>query len=150
GATTRGNNRDRARIMSLLTPPPAAAMMEGQHLGHVLAPFLPREAGMKPITWTLSAAVLLGLLGPAAAAEPERLALARRALAILETNCHGCHGKDGTNEGGFNYVLDAARLVARKKVVPGDAGRSKLYKRLTSPDNPMPPEDEKVRPGKED
>jgi tetratricopeptide (TPR) repeat protein len=98
---------------------------------------------------TLAASLLAGLLASVAAAgEPERLALARQALGILEANCYGCHGKDGTNEGGFNFVLDAARLVARKKVVPGDAGRSKLYRRLVSADNPMPPEDEKVRPGK--
>jgi tetratricopeptide (TPR) repeat protein len=100
---------------------------------------------------TLTATLLAGLLGSVAAAgEPDRLALARQALRILETNCYHCHGKDGTNEGGFNYVLDAARLVARKKVVPGDAARSKLYRRLVSADNPMPPEDEKVRPGKDE
>jgi tetratricopeptide (TPR) repeat protein len=98
---------------------------------------------------TLTCGVLL-LVVPAAVAEPDRLPLAQRARVILETNCHRCHGQGGTNEGGFNFVLDAAQLTSRKKVVPGDAGRSKLYRRLVSKDDPMPPEDEKVRPSKDD
>src|SRR5262249_45056907 len=60
--------------------------------------------------------------------------------------CHRCHGHDGANEGGFNFVLDRQRLVNRKKIVPGDAANSKLYRRLVSNDDPMPPPDEKPRP----
>jgi tetratricopeptide (TPR) repeat protein/mono/diheme cytochrome c family protein len=109
-----------------------------------------REAGMRISTWTF-VALAAGMIASAAAAdEPDRLALARQALDVLKANCHRCHGQDGTNEGGFNYVLDAGKLAARKKVVPGDAARSKLYRRLVSADDPMPPEDEKVRPGKDD
>jgi tetratricopeptide (TPR) repeat protein len=106
---------------------------------------------MRIRTRTFATALLVGLLGSAAAAaEPDRLALARQAVAVLETHCHRCHGKGGANEGGFNYVLDTARLVERKKVVPGKADRSKLYRRLVSADDPMPPEDEKVRPTRDD
>jgi tetratricopeptide (TPR) repeat protein len=90
-------------------------------------------------TWTMPAA--------ARAVEPEATSLAARAREVLATHCYRCHGKDGANEGGFNYVLDRSRLVQRKKIVPGAPDRSKLYRRLTSPDDPMPPEDEKSRPG---
>jgi tetratricopeptide (TPR) repeat protein/mono/diheme cytochrome c family protein len=106
---------------------------------------------MRTSTYLLAAALAAGTIASAAAAdEPDRVALARQALDVLKANCHRCHGQDGANEGGFNYVLDAAKLVARKKVVPGDAAKSKLYRRLVSADDPMPPEDEKVRPGKDD
>jgi tetratricopeptide (TPR) repeat protein len=43
-------------------------------------------------------------------------------------------------------VLDRERLISRKKLVPGDAGKSRLFRRLTSADDPMPPEGEKPRP----
>lgn len=65
---------------------------------------------------------------------------------IFATHCHRCHGRDGANEGGFNFVLDRDRLVASRKVVPGDPAKSKLLARMTSADDPMPPEEEKVRP----
>lgn len=97
------------------------------------------------------ACLLVWALGSAAAAAPpDAAALAQKARAVLEANCHRCHGHDGTNEGGFNFVLDRQRLVARKKVVPGDPARSRLYQRLVSGDDPMPPADEKPRPGKDD
>jgi hypothetical protein len=75
--------------------------------------------------------------------------LAQQAHAVLKAHCYRCHGQDGSVEGGMNFVLDVKTLTARKKVVPGDAGKSKLYKRMVSDDSPMPPEDEKVRPSKE-
>src|SRR4029079_19547437 len=45
---------------------------------------------------------------------------------------------------GLNYVADLGKLVARKKVVPGDPGASRLFKRLD--DGTMPPPEEKPRP----
>ena len=54
------------------------------------------------------------------------------------------------NEGGFNFVLDRQQLVKRKKIVPGMPLSSRLLKRVVSSDSPMPPEDEKKRPGPED
>ncbi len=77
-------------------------------------------------------------------------ALATRARDILKTYCHRCHGLDGANEGGFNYVIDLGRLVERRKVVPAQPGKSKLLKRIASADDPMPPPEEKLRPGKEE
>jgi hypothetical protein len=88
--------------------------------------------------------------GPAgtAVAEPaspaEGGALARQAHDILATYCYRCHGKDGTAEGGLNYVLSRDKLVARKKLVPGSAQQSKLYRRVSRGE--MPPEGEEPRP----
>src|SRR5438132_10118042 len=82
--------------------------------------------------------------GPAA--ELEQAVLAKKSHEILKANCYRCHGQNGANEGGFNYVLDRQQLVTRKKVVPGQPAKSKLFRRLTSEDNPMPPEEEKPRP----
>jgi hypothetical protein len=76
--------------------------------------------------------------------------LAQKVHAVLKANCHRCHGNDGANEGGLNYVLDRRRLVSRKKIVPGDSAKSKLYQRLLSADDPMPPADEKPRPSKDE
>jgi tetratricopeptide (TPR) repeat protein len=46
----------------------------------------------------------------------------------------------------MNYVLDVKTLVGRKKIVPGDPDRSRLIQRVKSADDPMPPEEQKVRP----
>ena len=64
--------------------------------------------------------------GPVQAADAN---LAVKATAILNVNCHRCHGQDGTSEGGINYMLDTAKLIARKKVIPGQAEQSPLFKR---------------------
>jgi tetratricopeptide (TPR) repeat protein len=96
-------------------------------------------------TLTLCAALLA-----VPAAEPDRADLARKAHAVFKAHCYRCHGQDGAVEGGLNYVLDFKTLRARKKVVPGSPVKSKLYRRLTSADNPMPPEEEKIRPSKDD
>ncbi|HEY5311821.1 MAG TPA: c-type cytochrome domain-containing protein, partial [Pirellulales bacterium] len=81
---------------------------------------------------------------------PDHEGLASKALAILKTHCYRCHGLDGTNEGGLNYILDRAKLVSRRKVLPGDPAKSRLFKRLLDADDPMPPPGEKIRPGKAD
>jgi serine/threonine-protein kinase len=93
----------------------------------------------------LAVPVPTGRLG---AAEPDELAA--KVKTILETNCHRCHGKDGSGEGGFDYVLNMKTLVERRKVVPGEPKRSPLFWRVTSAIDPMPPEDEKPRPSKDD
>ena len=77
-------------------------------------------------------------------------ATAGKVRDILKNHCHRCHGQDGANEGGFNYVTDLRRLVERKKVLPGEPGKSRLIKRILNPDDPMPPAEEKVRPSPEE
>jgi mono/diheme cytochrome c family protein len=74
------------------------------------------------------------------AADDASTTLARKALDTLKTHCYRCHGDGGAAEGGFNYVLDRDKLVARKKVVPGDAEHSKLYRRVSKGE--MPPADD--------
>jgi tetratricopeptide (TPR) repeat protein/mono/diheme cytochrome c family protein len=98
------------------------------------------------VTRFLSGLVGASLLSGSAAADTTPAELAVKARAILQTHCHRCHGQNGTNEGGFNFVLDRARLVSRKKIAPGDPAKSRLFGRMTSSDDPMPPEGEKPRP----
>ncbi len=75
--------------------------------------------------------------------------VAQKAHEILEKNCYRCHGKDGSVEGGFNYVLDHSQLVTRRRMlVPSKPDESKLWRRIKSGE--MPPEDEKPRPSDED
>ena len=64
--------------------------------------------------------------------------MAAKSIKILGTYCHTCHGKDGRSEGGFNTVLDVKKLVASKRVVKGDPGKSKILKRILGEE--MPPE----------
>jgi tetratricopeptide (TPR) repeat protein len=84
------------------------------------------------------------------AEEADKATLARKAQDVLRTHCYRCHGQNGVAEGGLNYVTDLGKMVTRDKVVPGDARRSRIYKRLVSTDNPMPPDDEKARPSTAD
>jgi hypothetical protein len=62
-------------------------------------------------------------------------------LAIRQTYCAGCHGPDaGAGQGGFDFVLDDARLLASPTtsptypsfVVPGDPYHSYLYVSVAS------------------
>lgn len=55
------------------------------------------------------AATLLSSSARAADAE-----LAAKAQAILKANCSRYHGLEAPAKGGFNYVLDRDKLVARK------------------------------------
>ncbi len=93
----------------------------------------------------LAAALLAALVVPATAQEPQ---LAEKARAVLKAHCYRCHGQEGAVEGGLNYVADLGKLVARKKVVPGNPDDSRLMKRIT--DGTMPPPDEQPRPSEAD
>ena len=59
------------------------------------------------------------------------------ALELLETHCYGCHGQNGTNEGGLDYILDIERLIQAGRIVPGKASESRLFQRIE--DEEMPP-----------
>src|SRR5262249_4733294 len=60
-----------------------------------------------------------------------------RAEAVLRTHCGTCHGPGGTGKGGFDYLLDRDRLVARNQVVPGKPDDSPLLQRIEQDE--MPP-----------
>jgi WD40 repeat protein len=93
-------------------------------------------------------ALLSGAVGSLQAAAPPVPAsppdLAPRARAILEKACYRCHGQDGAVEGGLNFILDRDKLVARRKIVPGQPDKSPLFLRLSK--DRMPPAGEKPRP----
>jgi hypothetical protein len=82
------------------------------------------------------------------AAGTEPADLAEKARASLRANCHRCHGREGAVEGGMNYVLDRDKLIARKKVFPGQAEQSRLFKRMAAGE--MPPPGEQPRPSPAD
>ncbi len=85
------------------------------------------------------------LTGPAArAADP---AATEQAWAILKARCAGCHSPDGKAKGGFDYVLDRQRLVARQQLVPGQPGDSPLWQRIQQGEMPPPGKQKPVPPG---
>jgi hypothetical protein len=91
----------------------------------------------------------LCLLCPAAAGQEKQAApSAEQVKAFLQAHCHRCHGQDGAAEGGFNYILELNKLVARKKVEPGDADASPLFKRVAT--GKMPPPEVVKRPSKDE
>jgi WD40 repeat protein/mono/diheme cytochrome c family protein len=93
-------------------------------------------------------ALALTLTALARAAPARADEVADKALAVLRTHCGACHGPGGTAKGGFGYVLDRDRLVARNQVVPGNAADSALYQRAR--DGEMPPPGKRPRPGPDD
>jgi WD40 repeat protein/mono/diheme cytochrome c family protein len=74
--------------------------------------------------------------------------LARRAQAVLRKSCYRCHGEDGAVEGGMNYLLDRDKLVARRKIIPGAAEKSPLYRPLVK--GSMPPAGQSPRPSRDE
>jgi mono/diheme cytochrome c family protein len=63
--------------------------------------------------------------------------VALKAKEVLERNCYECHGKGGSDEGGFNFVLDRDGLVDSGYFVPGDTEDSYALTRMI--DKEMPP-----------
>jgi mono/diheme cytochrome c family protein len=98
--------------------------------------------------WYLLALFGLLAIGERLLADSKPAELAHKAQAILKANCHRCHGRDGAVEGGMNYILDRDKLIARKKVLPGKAEQSPLFKRIAAAK--MPPPGEQPRPSSAD
>ena len=60
-------------------------------------------------------------------------------LAIFKAECFSCHGDGGINQGAVGSILDLSALVEKKLVIKKDLKASRLYQRMTSVANPMPP-----------
>ena len=84
---------------------------------------------MSAKTFPLAVGLLVAVAFPASASDPEKQVLAAKAQRVLKTHCYRCHGQEGSIEGSMNYVTDLAKLVARKKVVPGEPAGSRLFVR---------------------
>src|SRR5262249_2728114 len=102
----------------------------------------------RPVRWSLALLFLAFPLLSAKAGEEDKTLLAQKAHSILKANCYRWHGENGAVEGGMNYILDLPRLVARKKVIAGNADASPLFKKIAT--GKMPPPDEKPRPSPAD
>ncbi len=100
----------------------------------------------QPALGRLSALILSFIVAelPVRAAEESSGNLSQKALAVLNTHCHRCHGQAGAIEGGMNYILDREKLLLRKKIIPGHADQSPIYKRVAA--GKMPPPGENPRP----
>jgi hypothetical protein len=101
-----------------------------------------------PCRWSVYLLLALGASAGHVRADAKPAELAAKAEAILKANCHRCHGQEGAVEGGLNYILDRDKLVSRKKVSPGHAEQSPLYKRIAA--GKMPPPGEHPRPSTAD
>src|SRR3954451_8702250 len=85
--------------------------------------------------------VLTLLLSPGEAKADTKISeLPAKAKGVLKAYCYHCHGRDGRAEGGFNVVIDLAKLVETKKVIPGKAAESKLLRRVV--EGSMPPKED--------
>jgi WD40 repeat protein len=100
-----------------------------------------------PRCFALAFVALLSCAANSRAAE-DGATLARKAETVLKANCFRCHGKDGSLEGGMNYILDREKLLARKKIIPGKADDSPLIKKMAA--GKMPPAEEQPRPSESD
>src|SRR5687767_10495951 len=78
------------------------------------------------------------------AAQSADSSLAGKAQAILKNHCSKCHGQEGAVKGGFGYVLDRDKLIARGKIIPGNPAESEIYQRMH--EGEMPPPGKKPRP----
>ena len=63
----------------------------------------------------------------------------KEALVVLEKQCYSCHGKDGANAGNIGSILDLNGLKERKMMIPNKVEESKIYQRMISIKQPMPP-----------
>lgn len=120
---------------------PALHLVEAQPFGGV---------NMRGLSILLVAAsIALGLSFIHSAEPPAPGDLAGQVKNFFSAHCYRCHGRDGTNEGGFNFILRTDKLLAGGKyVVPKEPDQSLLYQRLA--DHSMPPEEEMPRPGPRD
>ena len=102
----------------------------------------------------LGATLLIGFLVQAAG--PDAVSFSRDIRPILSNHCYPCHGPDeDRREAGLRLDLREEALSKRTThpvaLVPGDAGKSELFRRVTAtdPEEVMPPPEFKkpLQPG---
>ena len=76
--------------------------------------------------------------------------LPSQAIAVLEKHCYACHGQNGSAEGGVSRILDVEDLIKNEIVTPGQASASRVVIRMTSHDDPMPPQEQTQRPSRDE
>lgn len=69
---------------------------------------------------------------------------AKGGAAVLATYCAKCHGDPEHAESDFGFVRDTDKLISAGYIVPGDAERSLIYRRIALGE--MPPAAVKKRP----
>ena len=74
---------------------------------------------MSAKTVPLALGCLLAFSVPASADEKQELTA--KVQTVFKAHCYRCHGQNGAIEGGMNYIGDLSKLVARKKILPGNA-----------------------------
>src|SRR5262245_65710627 len=90
-----------------------------------------RSGDAMDFVWRGIAIGCLLLVAPATApAQSSPQELADKAHNVFKAHCYRCHGQNGANEGGLNYIVDLQQLVNRRKVVPGEPAKSRLLKRM--------------------
>jgi mono/diheme cytochrome c family protein len=105
---------------------------------------------------TLAAALFVAWTGPSSFAaesssDSAAIDFARDIRPILSENCFSCHGPDkAARQADLRLDLRAAALSdldGRRAIVPGDPGKSELFRRIstTDADERMPPVDSKKK-----
>jgi formylglycine-generating enzyme required for sulfatase activity len=104
---------------------------------------------MRSVALCLLACLLLCWPPAAGRADDTPAELAKKARAVLHKHCYRCHGDNGRAVAGV-YVLNRQRLIDRKKLVPGNPGKSRLFQAILDEEMPPADADVKVRPSKDD
>lgn len=103
---------------------------------------------MRKFLSTILSLLVVATPGGAKAQEKVDPKLALRAIALLEKYCYRCHGQNGSKEGALDYVLDPKRLIDKEKIVKGDAGKSRMFRRISK--GSMPPDEDGIPRPSED
>lgn len=66
-------------------------------------------------------------------------ALGPKVKELFTQKCYSCHGENGANSGNIGDVRNLTALREKKLVIDRDPDKSKLFQRLVSKEQPMPP-----------
>lgn len=92
----------------------------------------------------LASLVVLASMGHAFAKD-DGFELASKAHAILEQHCAKCHGEHGGSHTDDMVIERTAMVKVQKVLKPGNPEQSLMLQRITSTDEPMPPDGKGTR-----